>query len=122
MNRALGKVGVWHFVWIAIVLSELLTSLVSLILKGRIEKEFLITGGIVSVIAATAIMISMRKMIRLSFLKRGYKLFGIGTPTNYRAPFNITDYVNTLPALNGLYSFVMAASGLPNRYKLSPIF
>jgi flavodoxin/NAD-dependent dihydropyrimidine dehydrogenase PreA subunit len=41
-----------------------------------------------------------------------YKLFGIGTPTYYyRAPFNVTDYVNALPDLTGLSTFVFVVHG-----------
>ncbi len=41
-----------------------------------------------------------------------YRLLGVGTPTYYfRAPFNVTDYVNALPALEGLYSFVFVVHG-----------
>jgi len=41
-----------------------------------------------------------------------YKLLGIGTPTYYyRAPFNVTDYVNTLPNLAGLSTFVFVVHG-----------
>lgn len=41
-----------------------------------------------------------------------YKLLGIGTPTYYyRAPFNVTDYVNALPELTGISTFVFVVHG-----------
>lgn len=41
-----------------------------------------------------------------------YKLLGIGTPTYYyRAPFNVTDYVNSLPDLTVLSTFVFVVHG-----------
>jgi flavodoxin/NAD-dependent dihydropyrimidine dehydrogenase PreA subunit len=43
---------------------------------------------------------------------REYDLFGIGSPTYYfRPPFNVADYVNSLPALNGLPAFVFVLGG-----------
>lgn len=43
---------------------------------------------------------------------RKYDLFGIGSPTYYfRPPFNVTDYVNSLPELAGLPAFVFVLGG-----------
>ena len=42
----------------------------------------------------------------------GYDLLGIGAPTYYyRPPFRVMDYVNSLPALNGLPSIVFILHG-----------
>lgn len=42
----------------------------------------------------------------------GYDLLGIGAPTYYyRPPFNVTDYVNGLPDLDGLPAFVFVLHG-----------
>ena len=42
----------------------------------------------------------------------GYDLLGIGLPTYYyRPPFNVTDYVDTLPDLDGLPAFVFVMHG-----------
>ena len=41
-----------------------------------------------------------------------YELFGIGYPVYYfRPPFNVTDYVNSLPDLAGLQAFVFVLHG-----------
>jgi flavodoxin len=41
-----------------------------------------------------------------------YDLLGIGSPTYYfRAPFNVTDFVNSLPILSGLPVFVFVVHG-----------
>lgn len=43
---------------------------------------------------------------------RDHDLLGIGTPTYYyRAPFNVTDWVDALPALPGLPAFVFVVHG-----------
>ena len=43
---------------------------------------------------------------------RGYDLLGIGTPTYfYRPPFIVRDFAHTLPALDGLASFVFCLHG-----------
>lgn len=43
---------------------------------------------------------------------QAYDLFGIGTPTYYfRAPFNVTDYVDSLQELHGLPCFVYVVHG-----------
>lgn len=42
----------------------------------------------------------------------GYDLLGIGLPVYYyRPPFNVTDYVNSLPSLSGLPAFVFVLHG-----------
>jgi len=42
----------------------------------------------------------------------GYDLLGIGSPTYYfRPPFNVTDYLNSLPKLYGLPTFVFTLHG-----------
>ena len=42
----------------------------------------------------------------------GYDLLGIGAPANYfRPPFNVMDYVNSLPNLDGLPVFVFVLHG-----------
>ena len=42
----------------------------------------------------------------------GHDLIGIGSPVYYyRPPFNVTDYVRSLPDLNGLASFVFVVHG-----------
>jgi flavodoxin/NAD-dependent dihydropyrimidine dehydrogenase PreA subunit len=42
----------------------------------------------------------------------GYDMLGIGSPTYwYRPPFNVMDYVNSLPDLEGLPSFVFVLHG-----------
>lgn len=43
---------------------------------------------------------------------REYELLGIGSPVYYyRAPFNVTDFVNSLPSLSGLSAFVFVVHG-----------
>ena len=42
----------------------------------------------------------------------GYSFLGVGTPAHYfRPPFNVTDYVNSLPDLNGLPAFSFLLHG-----------
>jgi ferredoxin len=44
---------------------------------------------------------------------QGYDLFGLGTPVYYyRPPFNVTEYMNNLPGLNGLPFFVFMMHGM----------
>ena len=50
--NTLTTLNVWHFLWISIVLSELLTSLMGLLLKGSVTYDYLVTGGVVSLIVA----------------------------------------------------------------------
>lgn len=46
----------WHWLLISIVFSELLTSLMALILTGRISVDYLVTGFVVSLIVASIIV------------------------------------------------------------------
>ncbi len=52
----LNTVNLWHFVWISIVLSEIFTAIMSVILRGRITYDYLITGGVVSLAVASIII------------------------------------------------------------------
>jgi PAS domain S-box-containing protein len=45
-----------HFVWISVLLSEVATALMSFILTGEITKEFMIIGGIVPLLVASAVV------------------------------------------------------------------
>lgn len=43
----------WHFVWLSVVSSEVFTAVMSIILRGRITYDYLITGAIVSLIVSS---------------------------------------------------------------------
>jgi hypothetical protein len=44
---ALTTLNPWHFLWISILLSEALTALMGLLLKGSVTYDYLVTGGVV---------------------------------------------------------------------------
>ncbi|MDA8239429.1 MAG: PAS domain S-box protein [Nitrospiraceae bacterium] len=50
----------------SVLVSEILTSIMSIILLGKITGEYLITGGVVSLIASTIIVYLFRQIIRLA--------------------------------------------------------
>jgi PAS domain S-box-containing protein len=60
--QALTTVNPWHFLWISILLSEVLTALMGLLLKGSVTYDYLLTGGVVSLIVA-GIVISLLKLM-----------------------------------------------------------
>lgn len=60
--RRLSEVSLWYFVLIAFALSELLTAVMSLILRGGITYDYLITGGVVSVIVASFVIYFIRRL------------------------------------------------------------
>ncbi len=58
--NTLTTLNVWHFLWISIVLSELLTSLMGLLLKGSVTYDYLVTGGVVSLIVAGIVIFFLK--------------------------------------------------------------
>lgn len=58
--HTLSSVNLWHFVWISFVLSEILTALMALLLKGSITGDYLITGGVVSLIVSGLVLFILR--------------------------------------------------------------
>lgn len=58
----LKKVSLWHFVWISVVFSEILTAIMSVILRGRITYDYLITGGVVSLIVASIVIYFVKRL------------------------------------------------------------
>ena len=63
--RALTAINPWHFLWISIVLSELLTALMGLLLKGAVTYDYLLTGGLVSLIVAGIVIFLLRLMMQV---------------------------------------------------------
>ena len=55
----------WHFLWISILLSEVLTALMGLLLKGSVTYDYLITGGVVSLIVAGIIIFLLKMMMQV---------------------------------------------------------
>lgn len=58
--RALTRLHPWHFLWISIVMSELLTALMGLLLKGSVTYDYLVTGGVVSLIVAGIVIFLLK--------------------------------------------------------------
>jgi PAS domain S-box-containing protein len=50
------KINLLHFVWMAVLASELFTVIMSIILRGRITYDYLVTGGVVSLIVASMLI------------------------------------------------------------------
>ncbi len=55
----------WNFLWISIVLSEVLTALMDLLLTGGVTYDYLITGGIVSLIVAGIVIFVLKGMMQV---------------------------------------------------------
>jgi two-component system cell cycle sensor histidine kinase/response regulator CckA len=62
---ALTTLNPWHFLWISIVLSETLTALMGLILKGSVSYDYLVTGGVVSLIVAGIVIFLLKMMMQV---------------------------------------------------------
>ncbi len=58
--NALTTLNVWHFIWISIILSEVLTALMGLLLKGSVTYDYLVTGGVVSLIVACIVIFFLK--------------------------------------------------------------
>lgn len=63
--QTLTAVNPWHFLWISIVLSEVLTALMGFILKGSVTYDYLITGGVVSLIVAGTVIFLLKVMMQV---------------------------------------------------------
>ncbi len=57
---ALTTLNLWHLLWISIVMSEVLTALMGLLLKGAVSYDYLITGGVVSLIVAGIVIFFLK--------------------------------------------------------------
>ena len=55
----------WHLLWISIILSEALTALMGLLLKGSITYDYLVTGGLVSLIVAGIVIFLLKMMMQV---------------------------------------------------------
>src|SRR5512135_11970 len=65
LYHALTTVNVWHFLWISIALSEVLTALMGLLLKGLVTYDYLITGGVVSMIVAGIVIFFLKMTMQV---------------------------------------------------------
>lgn len=63
--QTLTAVNPWHFLWVSIVLSEVLTALMGLLLKGSITYDYLVTGGVVSLIVAGTVIFLLKVMMQV---------------------------------------------------------
>lgn len=63
--QTLTAVNPWHFLWISIVLAEVLTALMGLLLKGSVTYDYLLTGGVVSLIVAGIVIFLLRLMMQV---------------------------------------------------------
>ena len=61
LTRWIERVSLWHFVWLSILLSEVLTSGMSLLFHGRVTADDLTIGGIVSLIVASVVIALVRQ-------------------------------------------------------------
>lgn len=55
----------WHFLWISILLSEALTTLMDLLLEGSVTYDYLVTGGVVSLIVASIVIFLLKMMMQV---------------------------------------------------------
>ena len=46
IQKKLSSINLWHFIWMSVVCSEFFTAIMSLILRGKIAYDYLITSGI----------------------------------------------------------------------------
>lgn len=58
-----------HFVLLSVISAEVFTSFMSLLLKGRVTPDYLITGGVVSLVVASVMSYFIRLSSRLMFEK-----------------------------------------------------
>jgi PAS domain S-box-containing protein len=52
----LKSVSLWHFVWISVIFSEALTAAMSVIITGRIDYGFMVTGAVVPLVVAPVVI------------------------------------------------------------------
>jgi len=62
VTRLVLSASLWHFVWIALVASELLTALMSVLLRGKITYDYLITSCVVSLLVSIIIVYCIKLM------------------------------------------------------------
>ena len=60
VTRLVRTLNLWHFVWLSIAASEAFTAVMSRLLRGRITSDYLITGGVVSLVVSTIVVYLIR--------------------------------------------------------------
>jgi signal transduction histidine kinase len=56
LQDKLFTISLWHFVWLSVLSSLIFTGLMSLILRGKIASDYIITGSVVSLIVASSVI------------------------------------------------------------------
>jgi signal transduction histidine kinase len=56
VQEKLIHISIWHFIWLSVLSSQIFTAIMSLILRGEIASEYLITGSVVSLIVASCVL------------------------------------------------------------------
>lgn len=57
-------ISLWHFVWFSVLSSEIFTAIMSLILRGGITYDYLITGCVVSLIVSSVVIYLIKHLRR----------------------------------------------------------
>lgn len=60
--RMLMTISLWHFVWFSMAFSEAFTAVMSMLLRGRITSDYLITGGVVSLLVSFVVVYLIKLM------------------------------------------------------------
>lgn len=57
IQKKLISINLWHLIWISVVCSEFFTAIMSIILRGKITYDYLVTGSVVSLIVAALVIL-----------------------------------------------------------------
>jgi signal transduction histidine kinase len=55
-------ISLWHFIWLSVLSSLIFTGIMSLILRGEIASEYIITGSVVSLIVASSVIFLIQQI------------------------------------------------------------
>ena len=65
IQKKLSSINLWHFIWMSVVCSEFFTAIMSLILRGKIAYDYLITGCVVSLIVAALVILLIQHIRKI---------------------------------------------------------
>ena len=65
IQKKLSSINLWHFICMSVVCSEFFTAIMSLILRGKIAYDYLITGCVVSLIVAALVILLIQHIRKI---------------------------------------------------------
>jgi signal transduction histidine kinase len=71
VQEKLIRISIWHFIWLSVLSSQIFTGVMSIILRGKIASDYIITGSVVSLIVASCVIYLIQQIRVIEKQARG---------------------------------------------------